>query len=224
MSPRRGLPILLLVAAAGTGAACRNFGEPPPGLAVSPHGLAFSATATGVGPPPRALTIDAIGVGELTWAASTDVPWLSVAPTRGTAPAVAWVAAAVAGLGPGEHAGAVRVTTTSGPVMQATVPVTLSLGSVVSLTGRWAGGLDTVGVTWAITQTDTVVAGSGTLNLPYKIVAVAGSFRNPAVRLRLTAPDSAVTIFDGSLVDENTIRGVLNGGRLASFAITMTRQ
>ena len=74
-------------------AACRNFGEPPLHLAVSPPALTFTALAGGIGPPAQALIVDAIGGsgGRVSWAASVDVPWLAVAPTSDTAPALAWV-------------------------------------------------------------------------------------------------------------------------------------
>ena len=108
--------------------------------------------------------------------------------------------------------------------MQLTVPVTLGLSPVVALNGRWAGGKDTVTITLAVTQADTVVTGSGTLNAPLHSVRVTGSFRDPIVRLTLTAADSSVTVFKGSLVDDNTILGVLNSGRLSNFQLTIFRQ
>jgi len=108
--------------------------------------------------------------------------------------------------------------------MQVTVPVTLGLSPVVSLNGRWVGGRDTVTLGLAIAQADTVITGSGTLNNPVRSVRVAGSFRDPSVRLTLTAADSSVTTFIGSLVDNNAMLGVLNGGRLSNFQLTVFRQ
>lgn len=222
---RGGFALLLLCGAILEGVSCRNFGgPPPPQLAVTPSSLGFSGVAGGIGPPRQALTVDAIGTGRLTWAASADVPWLSVSPARDTAPAVAWVAALVPGLQPGAYAGHLTIETTSGPFMQVSVPVTLDLGPTVSLTGRWAGTGDTVAVGLTITQTDTIVTGSGTLNPPLTSVSITGTYRHPNVLLTLRAPDSAVTTFSGSLVDENAITGVLDGGRLSSYPITVFRQ
>jgi hypothetical protein len=216
----------VLLAWGAFGAACRNFGEPVPRLAATPPSLTFAGVAGGTAPPPQALTVDAIGGGQLPWAASADVPWVSVSPASGTAPIVAWVAADVAGLQAGSYAGRIIVTTTSGAGegMQATVPVTLALTSAVSLSGRWAGGKDTVTIALTITQVDTGLTGSGTLNPPLRTVRVVGSYRDPAVRLILTASDSSVTTFTGSLVDDNAMLGVLNGGGLSNFQLTIFRQ
>jgi hypothetical protein len=219
--------LLEMVAMTALTGACRNFGGPPPPLlAVSPPALAFTDVAGGVGPPLQALTVDAIGVGggQLRWTSSADVSWITVTPPSDTAPAVAWVGAVVTGLNPGKYTGQLTISATSGPAQGATVPVTLTVVPAVSLAGRWAGATPTVALSFVISTTDTVVSGSGTLNPPLTPVAVTGVYRAPNVSLRLTAPDMTVTTFTGSLVNENAIAGVLNGGGLAGFAITVFRQ
>ncbi len=216
---RRAGALLLL-------AACRNFGEPPLHLAVSPPALTFTGLAGGIGPPAQALIVDAIGGsgGRVSWAASADVPWLAVAPTSDTAPALAWVTVRVPGLASGVHTGSLTVETTE-PRMQVSVPVTLALASAVSLTGRWTGATSTVALTLAIAQTDSTVTGTGTLSPPLASVRVTGLFRTPqdSVALQLTG-DSLAATFSGSLVDENTIRGVLDGGGLSRYPLTVFRQ
>jgi hypothetical protein len=192
-------------------------------LAATPPALAFSGAAGGTAPPRQALTVDAIG-GQLPWAATVNVPWISVSPASATAPTVAWVATDITGLSAGSYTGQITVRTTSGADMQVTVPVTLDLSRVVSLNGRWVGGRDTVSISLAIVQADTVITGSGTLNKPLESVRIAGSFRDPSVRLTLTAADSSVTTFIGSLVDNNAMLGVLNSGRLSNFQLTIFRQ
>jgi hypothetical protein len=214
---------VVLLAFVSVSGACRNFGEPAVRLGATPPALAFSGFVGGTAPPRQALTVDAIG-GQLSWAASVNVPWLSVSPASATAPTVVWVAADIAGLQAGSYVGRITVTTTSGKGMQANVPVTLALGRVRSLSGRWAGGKDTVTISLTISQVDTVLTGSGTLNPPVRAVGLVGSFRDPAVRLTLTAADSSVTTFTGSLVDDNAMLGVLNGGRLSNFQLTIFRQ
>ncbi len=215
----------VLLASGALMAACRNFGEPMPRLAVTPPSLAFNAVAGGTAPPLQALTVDAIG-GQLSWNARADVPWVSVSPASATVPTFVWVAANIAGLQAGSYAGRVTVTTTAGESMQASVPVTLTLARAVSLTGRWGGGKDkdTVTIALTIAQADTLLTGFGTLNPRFRVVSVVGSYRDPAVRLTLTASDSSVTTFDGSLVDDNTLLGVLNGGGLSNFQLTILRQ
>jgi hypothetical protein len=215
--------LVVLLALMSSSGACRNVAEPVARLAVTPPALTFTGVAGGIAPPRQALTVDAIG-GTLPWVASADVPWISVSPASATAPTLVWVAADIAGLQAGSYGGKITVTTTSEKGVQASVPVTLALGPVVSLSGRWAGGKDTVTISLTISQVDTVLTGSGTLNPPLWTVRVAGSFRDPVVRLTLTAPDSSVTAFTGSLVSDNAMLGVLNGGRLSNFQMTIFRQ
>ena len=75
-----------------------------------------------------------------------------------------------------------------------------------------------------VAQADTLLTGVGTLNPRFRAVSVVGSYRDPAVRLTFTASDLSVTTFDGSLVDDNTMLGVLNGGGLSNFQLTIVRQ
>jgi hypothetical protein len=108
--------------------------------------------------------------------------------------------------------------------MRVTVPVTLTLAPAVSLTGRWAGATPTVTLSFVIVQADTIVTGTGTVNPPLTSVSVAGMFHNPTVSLTLKAPDSSVTTFTGSLVNDDAIQGVLNGGGLSGVSIAVFRQ
>ena len=221
---RAALGVLFAGMAVAAVVACRNLGEPAPRLAATPPAVAFAAVTGGMSPPPQALTVDAIGGGTLPWEASADVPWVSVSPARATAPSLVWVAADIASLPVGNYTGRITVTTTSGDEMKVTVPVTLALSPVLSLNGRWAGEKDTVSISLRLVHVDTVLTGSGTLNGPATAVRVVGSFHDPIVRLTLTALDSSVTTFSGSLVDNNTMKGLLNGGRLSNFQVTIFRQ
>lgn len=219
----RTIAVLALAALAGT--ACRNFGDPPPPrLAVTPPVLEFKGLAGGLGPPRQPLTVDAVGGGSLAWEAWGSATWLEVTPARGTAPAVVWVGTPISGLATGVHRGRVTVVTTSGPFMYATVPVILTLLSEVSLDGRWAGATDTVTVSVNLAQADTVLSGLGTLNPPLTRVSVRGIYRDLEVSLVLVAPDSSEVRFAGSLVNENAIQGVLDGGRFANLALALFRQ
>ena len=215
---RAALTVLLAVVA------CRNIGEPAPRLAITPPALAFAGVAGGIGPPRQAIIVDAIGGGTLQWVASADVPWVSMSPPRATAPSLVWVVADITGLAAGSYEGRITVAGTSENGMKATIAVTLALGSAASLSGRWAGGKDTVALSLSLAQMDTLLTGSGTLNPPLQTVGVTGSFRDPGVRLTLTAADSSVTTFIGSLVDKNTMKGLLNGGRISNVQVTIFRQ
>ena len=58
----------------------------PPALAVTPASLAFAATVGGAAPAAKPLSVANTGGGTLTFTASDDAPWLTVAPGSGTAP------------------------------------------------------------------------------------------------------------------------------------------
>lgn len=222
------MKILLAVSLGGAmlavGQACRNFDDPTTELAVSPPSLLFTAVAGSDDPPPKPLAIDAIGPASFSWMALGDTPWLVLAPDRAATPGTAWVRPAIVGLSAGDYTGTISVVTTSGPRREATVAVTLSVVSELTLDGRWAGGRDSVALAFTLTQADTVITGTGTLNPPLVSVTVSGVYRHPSITLRLAAPDSSVTTFTGSLVDNNTMEGVLEGATLTSYAVSVFRQ
>jgi Viral BACON domain len=224
---RLGAPALLgaILAAAVAAVGCRNFGEPPPpSLTASPPSLSFSGAADGQSPPTQALTVDQLGTGRLTWTARTDAPWLSVSPASDTAPAVAWVAVTAAGLAAGTYTGTITLASPGAANRQDSVPVTLTLGANLSLAGRWVGTSDSVNLALTLEQSGASVAGSGTFYPPLRALTVTGTYRSPAVALTLTAQDSTVTTFTGSLVGDNAILGTLNGPGLSGVQIAVFRQ
>lgn len=215
---------LLGAALIAAGSGCRNFGEPPPSLSVSPPSLSFSGPANGGSPPTRALTIDQLGTGRLTWTAQSDVPWLSVSPPSDTVPAVAWVSVSTVGLAEGSYTGTIAVLSAGAPSQRLQVPVTLVLDPFLLLTGRWVGASDSVNVALTLAESNGIVTGWGNFYPPLRMVTVTGTFRSPAASLTLTEQDSTVTTFTGSLAGNNAILGTLDGGRLSSVRIYIFRQ
>jgi hypothetical protein len=100
---------------------------PPPVLAVTPAALTFSATSGGPNPPAQSIAIRNTGAGALTWTASDDQPWLSVAPASGSAPADPVVSVATAGLAAGTYTGTITVTSPGAGGSPRTVGVTLTV-------------------------------------------------------------------------------------------------
>jgi len=219
-----GVACLLGAALLAAGLGCRNFGEPIPSLSVSPPSLVFSGAADGQSPPTRALTIDQLGSGTLTWTAESDVPWLSVSPPSDTAPAVAWVSVTTVGLAVGSYTGTLTVSSETAANRSVAVPVTLVLGTNLSLTGRWVGVSDSVNLALTLAESNGDLTGWGNFYPPLRTVTVTGAYRSPAVSLTLTEQDSTATNFTGSMVGPNAVLGTLNGGRLSNVRIAIFRQ
>jgi hypothetical protein len=98
-------------------------------LSVSPQTVSFTATAGGTNPAPGSVNVTNTGGGTLTFTATSDSTWLSVAPASGTAPQALSVSANIAGLAAGTYTGHITVTATGAQGSPATVTVTLTVGS-----------------------------------------------------------------------------------------------
>ena len=102
--------------------------DPPPAtpaLAVTPASLSFSAAAGGADPAAKTLSVTNTGTGSLSFTASDDAPWMSVAPTSGTAPEDVTVSVDTAGLAAGTYTGKVTVTAAGAAGSPKDVAVTL---------------------------------------------------------------------------------------------------
>jgi outer membrane protein assembly factor BamB len=100
---------------------------PAPVLSVSPSTLAFSATAGGSSPGSQSLSVAEAAGGGLSFAASTDASWLSVAPGSGTTPATLQVSATTGSLAVGTYTGHVTVTASGASGSPAVTTVTFSV-------------------------------------------------------------------------------------------------
>jgi glucose/arabinose dehydrogenase/PKD repeat protein len=100
-----------------------------PRLTVSPASLSFTATQGGANPAARTVSVTNSGSGSLSFTASDDAPWLSVAPASGTAPQDVSATVDIAGLAPGTYNATITVTASGAQGSPATVPVTLTVGA-----------------------------------------------------------------------------------------------
>jgi hypothetical protein len=96
-----------------------------PAIGASPTSLSFTAQQGGANPATQALAISNTGGGTLTWTASDDAAWLSVAPASGTGNGSATVTALLGTLTTGTHTGTITLSATgTSPV---SVPVSLTV-------------------------------------------------------------------------------------------------
>lgn len=98
-----------------------------PTIGVSPASFSFSATAGGANPANQSLSITNTGGGTLNWSASDDAPWLTVAPTSGTAPSSATLSVNTTGLAAGTYNGTITISATGATNTPVSVPVTLTV-------------------------------------------------------------------------------------------------
>ena len=218
----RRLRLALTLALLGAG--CRNFEVPPPRLTVSPLQLAFTAPTDTVAPPPQPLFADLQGGGPLDWSAVTDAPWLRITPAQGSAPAVCWVTALPTGLSVGSYSGRITLTAV---IDTLTVAVRFDVTAAPTLTGRWAFIADTINVGLVLADASGTVTGTGNFNAPdarRRFFSVHGTAQSPAVRLTLTETDSTRVSFTGSLVNDNVLDGVLDGGSFTGARVVLIRQ
>ncbi len=107
------IPITLTVAAAAP-------------ISVAPATLAFEATVDGSAPATQSIALDTNG-RTYGWTAVSDSPWLSVAPTSGSGPAVAVVGVNPRGLTAGRYTGAITIVAPGAANSPQSVAVTLTV-------------------------------------------------------------------------------------------------
>ncbi len=186
----------------------------PPSLATSPASLAFSATAGGAAPPGQSVSVTNAGGGTLSFTASHDRPWLSVAPASGAAPATLSVAVDPAGLAVGTHAGAVTVAAAGAAGSPRTIPVSLTVSQAPPVPSSLVGA-------WSFDETTgaTAVDASGHGN----VGTLTGATRSAAGRygraLSFDGIDDWVTVADAPSLDLTTgmtleawVRPAVHGG------------
>ena len=99
----------------------------PPALAVSKSTLSFTATEGGASPAAQTFDVTNTGGGSLSFTAGESVPWLSLSPASGSAPATVTVTPSIAGLAPGTYTTPITVTAAGASGSPKTVDVTLTV-------------------------------------------------------------------------------------------------
>jgi hypothetical protein len=171
---------------------------PPPALAVAPSSLAFTATAGGTPPAGKTIDVTNTGGGTLSYSASDDAAWLSVAPASGSAPQAVTATVNQAGLAVGTYTATITVTAAGASGSPKTVPVTLSVEQAPPVpTGLVAAyGFDEPS---GSTATDSSGSGNtGTISGATRTTGRAGG------GLSFDALDDWVTIADSASLDLTT--------------------
>ncbi|MBI1747734.1 MAG: hypothetical protein HYR55_14270 [Acidobacteria bacterium] len=103
----------------------RLFVEAAPRINLSPRSFTFRGRQGGPNPTCQTLVIDNGGPDLLTWSATSDRPWLTIAPTRGTAPSVVTVCINMVGLVAGEYTASIKISSPCAANTPQSIRVTL---------------------------------------------------------------------------------------------------
>jgi PKD repeat protein len=99
----------------------------PAALTVAPGSLAFSGQQGGASPAAKTLDVANTGGGQMSWTASENAPWLSVAPASGTNAGAITVTPSISGLAAGTYTTDVTVAAAGATGSPRTVPVTFTV-------------------------------------------------------------------------------------------------
>ncbi|MCZ6794243.1 MAG: hypothetical protein O7J95_11590, partial [Planctomycetota bacterium] len=126
----------------------QDLDQEPDGLVVRPDRIVFD--------PDRGETAERLEIGNrrpgrrIAWRATSSVPWISLDPSTGLAPATVLVRLEEGGLAPGSNTGSVRFTSRDVPGQTVTVPVEVEVRSVTRFRRAEANGDGIVDLTDAI--------------------------------------------------------------------------
>lgn len=98
----------------------------PPQISLSSAQLQFTYTTGGAAPSAQSVTIANAGGGTLSWAASSNSPWLTVTPASGTGAGVLTIGINTAGLSAQTYNGAISVTATGASAQTISVRLTVA--------------------------------------------------------------------------------------------------
>ncbi|MEK7401856.1 MAG: BACON domain-containing carbohydrate-binding protein [Gemmatimonadota bacterium] len=110
----------------------------PPAIGLSTTTLAFNGNTGAASPADQTVTVSNSGGGTLSWTASDDASWLTVAPTSGGAPSTITVSVNTTGLAAGTYTGTITVSATGASNTPRTIGVTLTM-STSNYNGSWSG-------------------------------------------------------------------------------------
>jgi glucose/arabinose dehydrogenase len=179
----------------------------PPVLSVTPQSLTFDAVANGANPAAKSLAVANAGSGALSYTASDDAAWLSVAPASGSAPANIAATVNIAGLAAGTYSANVTITAAGAGSSPQVIPVTLN---VAPPGGELLGGANVVG-------TNTSAAPVGAAEVYRLTAATSGS--TTKLRLYVDPANAATRLTLGLYGDASgTPTSLLGSGTITSVA------
>jgi hypothetical protein len=136
-------------------------------IAATPASLSFLGASTTLNPVAQTLSITNAGLGAMSWSASSDSSWLSVAPGSGNAPSGATVNATSIGLAPGQYSGNVIVSSAAATNTPLSVPATMRVGPLLFSddfsggAGNWLISPLGLGANWSVVGNSYVYNGGG---------------------------------------------------------------
>jgi glucose/arabinose dehydrogenase len=177
----------------------------PPALSVAPQSLTFNAVSGGANPAAQSLSISNAGSGTLSFTATDDAAWLSVAPSGGSAPASVAATVNVAGLAAGSYSANVTITAAGASGSPQVIPVTLT---VAPPGGDLLGGANVIG-------TNTSAAPVGAAEVYRLTAATTGS--TTKLRLYVDPANAATRLTLGLYGDASgTPTSLLGSGTITS--------
>ena len=102
-----------------------------PAIGAMPRTLSFSTQQGGVDPPSQLLTISNVGDGTLTWSATENTNWLTLAPGSGTGNGTVTVRVSAGTRGAGTYSGAITVAATGASSVVIPVTLTITIAQIV---------------------------------------------------------------------------------------------
>jgi hypothetical protein len=125
-----GIICALAALCAGCGGGGHKIPAAAPILTLSTNAVPFDAVeGSSSNPAPISVNVTNTGTGTLSFTVVTDVPWLTVTPTSGTAPQTLQISATVGTLAPNSYMGHITVVDSGVQGSPATVDVTFTVGS-----------------------------------------------------------------------------------------------
>lgn len=204
----------------------------PAAIGFSPTSLGFTATQGGANPTSQALTISNTGGGTLTWTASDNAAWLSLAPASGTGNGTITLTATTGALTNGTYNGTITLSAPGATTV--TVPVTFTITAASSLAvtppnlsfTATQGGSNPANQTIAVTSNSTWTA---TKNGSWLTVTPTSGSNNGTITVSVNAASATVgnntgtvTITGGGITRTVSITLTLNAAATSSATLTWT--
>ena len=223
-----GIAQVIVQASAGSDSMTFMASPPPapPQISLSSNQLQFAYTTGGAPPAAQTVTIANTGGGTLSWAASSNSPWLTVGPTSGTGTGTLTIGINTSGLSAQTYNGAISVTASGASPQTISVKLTVAAPAPsLSLSTNKATFSFTLGGSTPATQTVNVSnAGGGTLswsassNSPWLTVSPASGSGAGTLTLGINTAGLSAQTYNGAV--SVTASGAANSPQ--SIAVTLT--